>query len=47
MNPGALGKYAVDYEIRVDYDRLRKERLQRARDQIKEARFQAVTPRGS
>ena len=30
----ALGKYAVDYEKRVDYDRLRRERLQRARDQI-------------
>jgi hypothetical protein len=30
----ALGKYAVDYEMRVDYDRLRKERLQRAKDQI-------------
>ncbi len=30
----ALGKYAVDYEKRVDYDRLRKERLQRAKDQI-------------
>jgi Xaa-Pro dipeptidase len=34
MKPGAFGKYAVDYEIRVDYDRLRKERLQRAKDQI-------------
>jgi hypothetical protein len=30
----AFGKYAVDYERRVDYDRLRKERLQRAKDQI-------------
>jgi len=30
----ALGKYAVDYEKRVDYDRLRKERLERAKDQI-------------
>ena len=30
----ALGKYAVDYEMRVDYDRLRKERLQRAKDRI-------------
>jgi Xaa-Pro aminopeptidase len=30
----ALGKYAVDYEMRVDYGRLRKERLQRAKDQI-------------
>jgi Xaa-Pro dipeptidase len=34
MKPGALGKYAVDYEMRVDYDRLRRERLERARDQI-------------
>ena len=34
MNPGALGKYAVDYEMRVDYERLRRERLQRAKDQI-------------
>lgn len=34
MIPGALGKYGVDYEMRVDYDRLRKERLQRAKDQI-------------
>ena len=30
----AQGKYAVDYEKRVDYDRLRKERLRRAKDQI-------------
>jgi Xaa-Pro aminopeptidase len=30
----ALGKYAVDYEKRVDYDRLRRERLRRAKDQI-------------
>jgi len=30
----ALGKYAVDYEMRVDYDRLRKERLKWAKDQI-------------
>jgi Xaa-Pro aminopeptidase len=30
----ALGKYAVDYEKRVDYDRLRRERLERAKDQI-------------
>ena len=29
-----LGKYAVDYEQRVDYDRLRKERLYRAKEQI-------------
>jgi hypothetical protein len=31
----ALGKYAVDYEAKVDYDRLRKERLTRAKDQNK------------
>ncbi|MCX8031963.1 MAG: Xaa-Pro peptidase family protein [Thermoleophilia bacterium] len=30
----ALGKYAVDFEQRVDYDRLRRERLQRAKDQM-------------
>jgi len=30
----ALGKYAVDYEDRIDYSRLRRERLQRAKDQI-------------
>jgi len=30
----AWGKYAVDYETRVDYNRLRKERLERAKDQI-------------
>ena len=30
----ALGKYAVDYEQRINYDRLRTERLQRAKDQI-------------
>ncbi|MCP4578463.1 MAG: hypothetical protein GY846_19490, partial [Deltaproteobacteria bacterium] len=30
----AFGKYAVDYEARIDYDRLRKERLQRAKDQM-------------
>jgi Xaa-Pro aminopeptidase len=34
MNPGALGKYAVDYETRVDYPRLRRQRVQQARDQI-------------
>ena len=34
MKPGAFGKYAVDYEMRVDYDRLRRERVERARDQI-------------
>lgn len=30
----ALGKYAVDYEQRIDYERLRRERLQRAKEQI-------------
>lgn len=30
----AFGKYAVDYEERINYDRLRKERLQRAKDQM-------------
>lgn len=30
-----FGKYAVDYEQRIDYGRLRDERLQRAKDQIK------------
>ena len=30
----AFGKYAVDYEARIDYDRLRRERLQKAKDQL-------------
>jgi Xaa-Pro aminopeptidase len=30
----AFGKYAVDYEERINYGRLRKERLQRAKDQL-------------
>lgn len=30
----AFGKYAVDYEQRVNYDRLRKERVQRVKDQM-------------
>ncbi len=30
----ALGKYAVDYEERVNYDRLRKERLQKAKAEL-------------
>jgi len=42
MNPGALGKYAVDYEIRVDYNRLRRERLQRAKDQINQDGLGAI-----
>ena len=32
-----LGKFAVDYEQRVDYVRLRTERLQRAKDEINKA----------
>jgi len=38
----AFGKYAVDYEQRVDYDRLRRERLQRAKDQINKDGLGAV-----
>ena len=38
----ALGKYAVDYEQRVDYPRLRAERLQRAKDQINKDGLGAV-----
>ena len=34
MKPGAFGKYAVDYEMRVDYDRLRRERVERAKNEI-------------
>ena len=30
----AFGKYAVDYEMRVDYDRLRRERPQKAKEQL-------------
>jgi len=30
----AIGKYGVDYEERIDYNRLRSERLQRAKNQI-------------
>ena len=33
----ALGKFAVDYEQRIDYVRLRAERLQRAKDEINKA----------
>ena len=39
MKSGAFGKYAVDYEMRVDYDRLRKERTDRARAEIQAAGF--------
>jgi Xaa-Pro aminopeptidase len=38
----AFGKYGVDYEIRVDYDRLRKERLARAKDQINQDGLGAI-----
>ena len=38
----ALGKFAVDYEQRVDYVRLRTERLQRAKDQINKAGLGAI-----
>jgi Xaa-Pro aminopeptidase len=38
----AFGKYAVDYEQRVDYPRLRKERLQRAKNQINKDGLGAV-----
>lgn len=38
----ALGKYGVDYEKRVDYDRLRKERLQRGKDQINKEGLGAI-----
>ena len=34
----AFGKYAVDYEQRVNYDRLRKERVQKAKTQMEEFR---------
>ena len=42
MKPGAFGKYAVDYEMRVDYDRLRRERVERARAQINERGLGAI-----
>jgi len=38
----AFGKYAVDYEQRIDYDRLRTERLQRAKDQIGKSDLGAI-----
>ena len=38
----AFGKLAVDYEMRVNYDRMRKERLQRAKDQINEDGLGAI-----
>ncbi|MBN1629203.1 MAG: aminopeptidase P family N-terminal domain-containing protein, partial [Thermoleophilia bacterium] len=37
-----LGKFAVDYEERVNYPRLRAERLQRAKDEINKASLGAV-----
>ena len=42
MATGVFGKLAVDYEQRVDYDRLRKERLQRAQDQINQDGLGAI-----
>jgi Xaa-Pro aminopeptidase len=38
----ALGKYAVDYEERIDYSRLRAERLARAQKQINDAGIGAL-----
>ena len=38
----AFGKYAVDYEARIDYDRLRKERLQKAKDQLNDNGLGAI-----
>lgn len=38
----ALGKYAVDYEERVNYERLRKERLERAREMMREDGLGAI-----
>ena len=38
----ALGKFAVDYEQRVDYPRLRAERLQRAKEEINKAGLGAL-----
>jgi len=38
----AYGKYAVDYEQRIDYDRLRKERLERAQKQMEKDGIGAI-----
>ena len=38
----AFGKYAVDYEQRVNYDRLRKERVQRAKEQMEKDGLGAI-----
>jgi Xaa-Pro aminopeptidase len=38
----AFGKYAVDYEQRIDYGRLRRERLRRAKDQIEKTELGAI-----
>ena len=38
----ALGKYAVDYEQRVDYPRLRKERLDKAKEQLNKSGAGAI-----
>ncbi|MCP5043505.1 MAG: hypothetical protein GY944_20955 [bacterium] len=42
MRPGAFGKYAVDYEMRVDYDRMRRERTARAKAEINNAGLGAL-----
>jgi Xaa-Pro aminopeptidase len=38
----AFGKYAVDYEERVNYDRLRKERLDKAKEQLNKSGAGAI-----
>ncbi|MGB9661887.1 MAG: M24 family metallopeptidase [Moorellaceae bacterium] len=38
----AYGKYAVDYEQRINYDRLRRERLERAQQQMKKDGIAAI-----
>ena len=38
----AFGKYGVDYEERINYDRLRSERLQRAKDQLNQDGLGAI-----
>ena len=38
----AFGKYSVDYEQRVNYDRLRGERLQKAKDQVNQDGLGAI-----
>jgi len=38
----ALGKYAVDYEERVNYPRLREERLRKAKEELKKSEAGAL-----